>query len=237
MGLFYLTDTYDKVNMVLVVVGCATLLAGGITIPYCIITNKNDTKKALEELNTKIERDLDVESFSAKSIVFDKTNENFLIKITGSSPETSYLAAKYKVSEQDYYNLQSGKSDVIDINKQQVQFIKNITDVLNRSEFLEKDEENLALASNEEIILNVSKPYMDEETNSMNYNLTIAKLKGNDLKLGTFAVSTPLTETLKENPKEIYAMSSEKVEVEKLEVKTYKNVAHVEMYDDYTLIV
>ena len=216
MGLFYLTDTYDKVNMVLVVVGCATLLAGGITIPYCIITNKNDTKKALEELNTKIERDLDVESFSAKSIVFDKTNENFLIKITGSSPETSYLAAKYKVSEQDYYNLQSDKSDVIDINKQQVQFIKNITDVLNRSEFLEKDEENLALASNEEIILNVSKPYMDEET---------------------FAVSTPLTETLKENPKEVYSMPSEKVEVEKLEVKTYKNVTHVEMHDNFTLIV
>ncbi len=237
MGLFYLTDGYAKLEKVGIIVCSVTLLGAVTIIPYCVITTHNDTQKALEELNTKIEKDLDVDSFSTQSVIFDKTNENFLIKITGSSKDNSYLAANYKVNEQDYYNLQSEKNNVVKINEHGLGFIKNVLEVLNRSEFLEKDAEELALVRNGELVLNLSKPYVDEEKKSINYDLTIARLHGSDLKLGKFVVSAPLTDTLKENPKEVYSLPSEKVEIEKVKVKTYTDVAHVEMYDNSTLII
>ncbi len=237
MGLFYLTDGCDKLEKVGIIVCSVTLLGAVTVIPYCVITTQNNTQKALEELNTKIERDLDVDSFSSQCIIFDKTNENYLIKITGSSHEASYLAADYKVSEQDYYNLRKNKKDVLDIEKQQVKFIKNIIDVLNRSEFLEKNEEDISLVRNGELVLNVSKPYTDDESKSMNYDLTIAKLQNNDLKLGEFIVSTPLDEKLKENPEEIYTLPDEKVTITKISTKTYKNVMRVEMFDNSTLVI
>ncbi len=214
----------------------ALLISGG-TLTGALIYSNNQTKESMEKLNTKIERDLDVDSFSTQNVIFDKTNENYVIRIAGSSKEASYLTADYKVSEQDFYDIKPNKSDFTKIKGENYIFIDKLLDILYRSEFLGKEAEELALINNGELVLNLSKPYTDEETNSMKYNLTIAKLHDNDLKLGTFVVSAPLDEQLKENPKSIYAMPSEKVEVEKVEVKTYKNVSHVEMHDDYTLIV
>ena len=128
------------------------------------------------------------------------------------------------------------KTDVVSVNDYGHEFIKSIVDILYRSEFLGKEEEDVALTKGGEIVLNLSKPYVDEETNSVSYNLTVAKLHNNDLKLGTFVVSAPLNEELETNPRAIYSLSSDKVEVEKVDVKTYKDVQQVEMHDNHTLI-
>lgn len=214
-----------------------TLLIGGGALAGAIIYSNNRTKDSIEELNTKIERDLDVDSFSTQNVVFDKTNENYIIRIAGSSKETSYLTANYKVSEQDFYDIKPNNSEFTKIKGEGFRFVEKLLDILYRCEFLGKEEEELALINNGELVLNLSKPYVDEETNSMNYNLTIAKLHNNDLKLGKFVVSAPLDEKLKENPDEVYSLPAEKVSVEKVETKTYKDVLHVEMHDNYTLVV
>ena len=214
-----------------------TLIIGAGALTGAIIYSNNRTEESMEELNTKIERDLDVDSFSTQTVIFDKTNENYVIRIAGSSKETSYLTADYKVSEQDFYDIKPSESDFTKIKGENFRFIDKLVDILYRSEFLGKEEADVALAKGGEVVLNLSKPYVDEETNSVSYNLTVAKLQNNDLKLGTFVVSAPLDEELETNPKAIYSLPSDKVEVEKVDVKTYKDVQQVEMHDDYTLII
>lgn len=231
---YYSDSTLEFVIACVCVGGVVALIGAGVG---CSIYDDNIAKKNLEQINKKVEIDLNVDSFSTQSVVFDKTNENFVIKIVGFSKKEDYVAANYKVSEQDFYKLKSDKNDVASVDRRDHEFIKNILEILNCSEFLGQETEKLALTSRDEIILNLSKPYLDQETNSINYNLTIAKLQNRDLKLGTFVVSAPLDEGLRENPKEIYSKPAKEVKIEKVETKTYKDVLHVEMHDDYTLVV
>ena len=88
-----------------------------------------------------------------------------------------------------------------------------------------------------QIVISATKPLTDEDSKCVFYDVDLLKLNGNQLKIGTFRISTPLDDEIKGTPELVYLKKADDCQVETLEVKTIPNVDYIKMCDDDTLIL
>ena len=201
--------------------------------------------KIIKDINSTVAQDLgdsthiEMQTFETSKIELDDTDKNFLVRLTGRAITVddeiyNFANATYRVSYKNFEKLQKEAKDMDsdEISCFTTEFLKNLLSIIQESDLVDTSIVDIASIENDEIVIDVSEPSVDEENNVVSYQINLMKLKDKDLKVGNFTVSAKLNNELKSDPRLVYLKDKNDCDIKLDDVKTYHDVNKVIKHGD-----
>ena len=178
-----------------------------------------------------------VDTFETNKISINESHSQFTIRLTGcaNGMKKTYNYANitykvdYKFNEQlkQHLNKEGSPEDF------EKEFLNTLVHIIENSSVLDFSLGDIAMVDGGEMVLDANVPQIDEETKTVSYKLNLMKLVGTDLKIGTFEVSAPLDDDLRQKPELIYLKKADECNIEVVDVKTFQNVNNAIKDDNF----